>query len=102
MPIKIPRNDMPLATIIEGRWYSVGKNGRPTLELTRTQRRRIQRQYCIFLRNKDSTQVFTKANSIGIEVIQIGIFEQNRQYVNQEKLAEASFLKESSLQQGSS
>ncbi|CAL8087288.1 unnamed protein product [Prunus armeniaca] len=36
----MPRNEKPLATIIEGRWYSVGKSGRPTLELTRTQKRR--------------------------------------------------------------
>ncbi|CAL9030060.1 unnamed protein product, partial [Prunus brigantina] len=47
--IKIPGDDKPLAAIIEGRWYAVGKSGRPTLELTRTQKRRIQRQYCIFL-----------------------------------------------------
>ncbi|CAL2277863.1 unnamed protein product [Prunus armeniaca] len=45
IPIKMPGNDKPLATIIEGRWYSVRKSGRPTLELTRTQKRMIQRQY---------------------------------------------------------
>ncbi|CAL2247114.1 unnamed protein product [Prunus armeniaca] len=43
IPIKMPGNDKPLATIIEGRWYSVGKSSRPTLELTRTQKRRVQR-----------------------------------------------------------
>ncbi|CAL9017438.1 unnamed protein product, partial [Prunus brigantina] len=38
--IKMPGNDKPLAAIIEGRWYAVGKSGRPTMELTRTQKRR--------------------------------------------------------------
>ncbi|CAL8135264.1 unnamed protein product [Prunus armeniaca] len=57
IPIKMPRNDKPLATIIEGKWYSIGKNGRPTLELTKTQKRRVQRQYCTFLKNKGNTQV---------------------------------------------
>ncbi|CAL9010827.1 unnamed protein product [Prunus brigantina] len=56
IPVKMPENDKPLATIIEGRWYSVGKSGRPTLELTRTQKRRVQRQYYTFLKNKDDTQ----------------------------------------------
>ncbi|CAL2240328.1 unnamed protein product [Prunus armeniaca] len=41
-----------LATITEGRWYAVGKSGRPTVELTRTQKTRVQRQYCIFPKNK--------------------------------------------------
>lgn len=63
IPIKIPGDAMPLATIIEGRWYSVGNNDRPTLELSRTQRRRIQRQYCTFLKNRDNTQVFIDVNS---------------------------------------
>ncbi|CAL2275641.1 unnamed protein product [Prunus armeniaca] len=44
IPIKMPRNEKPLATIIEGIWYFVGKSGRPTLELTRTQKMRVQRQ----------------------------------------------------------
>ncbi|CAL8167780.1 unnamed protein product [Prunus armeniaca] len=30
--IKMPGNEKPLTTIIEGKWYSVGKNGRPTME----------------------------------------------------------------------
>ncbi|CAL9020229.1 unnamed protein product [Prunus brigantina] len=47
--IKMLGDDKPLATIIEGRWYAVGKSGRPTMELTITQKRRIQRQYCTFL-----------------------------------------------------
>ncbi|CAL2257136.1 unnamed protein product [Prunus armeniaca] len=34
--IKMPGNEKPLAAIIEGRWYYVGKSGRPTMELTRT------------------------------------------------------------------
>ncbi|CAL8152262.1 unnamed protein product [Prunus armeniaca] len=33
------------------------KSGIPTLELTRTQKRRVQRQYCTFLKNKDHTQL---------------------------------------------
>ncbi|CAL9011774.1 unnamed protein product [Prunus brigantina] len=64
IPIKMPGNDKPLATIIEGRWYSVGKSGRPTLELTRTQKRRVQRQYYTFLKNKDDTQVLPETSSI--------------------------------------
>ncbi|CAL8992806.1 unnamed protein product, partial [Prunus brigantina] len=63
IPIKMPGNDKPLATIIEGRWYSVGKSDRPTLELTRTQKRRVQRQYCTFLKNKDDTQVLPETSS---------------------------------------
>ncbi|CAL8174731.1 unnamed protein product [Prunus armeniaca] len=55
--VKIPRNDKPLATIIEGKWYYVGKSGRPTLKLTRTHKRRVHRQYCTFLKNKNNTQV---------------------------------------------
>ncbi|CAL2259834.1 unnamed protein product [Prunus armeniaca] len=51
MSIKMPGNDKPLAAIIEGRWYAVGKSGRPTMELTRTQKRRVQRQYCMFLKS---------------------------------------------------
>ncbi|CAL2257655.1 unnamed protein product [Prunus armeniaca] len=54
--IKMPGNDKPLAAIIEGRWYAVGKSGRPTMELTRTHKRRVQRQYCIFLKNKSDAQ----------------------------------------------
>ncbi|CAL8115553.1 unnamed protein product [Prunus armeniaca] len=61
--IKVPGSDKPLAAIIEGRWYSVGKNGRPTMELTRTQRRRVQRQYCTFLNNEKNAQVLPNANS---------------------------------------
>ncbi|CAL8993766.1 unnamed protein product [Prunus brigantina] len=61
--IKMPGNEKPLAAIIEGRWYSVGKNGRPTMELTRTQRRRVQRQYCTFLNNKSNAQVLPETNS---------------------------------------
>ncbi|CAL2256888.1 unnamed protein product [Prunus armeniaca] len=38
IPIKMPGNEKPLATIIEGKWYSVGKSGRPTLELTELKR----------------------------------------------------------------
>ncbi|CAL8168062.1 unnamed protein product [Prunus armeniaca] len=34
---------------------STSESGRPTLELTRTQKKRIQRQYCTFLKNKDDT-----------------------------------------------
>lgn len=30
IPIRMLGNDKPLATIMEGRWYSVGKSGRPT------------------------------------------------------------------------
>ncbi|KAL6289118.1 hypothetical protein ACE6H2_006628 [Prunus campanulata] len=63
IPIRMPINDKPLATIIEGRWYSVGKSGRPTLELTRIQKRRVQRQYCTFLRNKKDAQVLPELNS---------------------------------------
>ncbi|VVA34904.1 PREDICTED: LOC109949659 [Prunus dulcis] len=55
IPIKMPKNDKPLATIIEGRWYSVGKSSKPTLELTRTQKRKIHRQHCTFLKNRDKT-----------------------------------------------
>ncbi|CAL2255972.1 unnamed protein product [Prunus armeniaca] len=51
IPIKIPGNEKPLATIIEDRWYFVGKSGRPTLKLTRTQKMRVQKQYCTFLKN---------------------------------------------------
>ncbi|CAL8088664.1 unnamed protein product [Prunus armeniaca] len=54
--IKMPGNEKPLAAIIEGRWYAVGKNGKPTMELTRTQKRRVQRQYCMFLKNKSDAQ----------------------------------------------
>ncbi|CAL2245410.1 unnamed protein product [Prunus armeniaca] len=61
--IKVPGSDKPLAAIIEGRWYSVGKNGRPTMELRRTQRRRVQRQYCTFLNNEKNAQVLPEANS---------------------------------------
>ncbi|CAL9019159.1 unnamed protein product [Prunus brigantina] len=57
IPIKMPGNEKPLTTIIEGRWFSVEKSDRPTLELTRTQKRRIQRQHCTFLKNRDDTQV---------------------------------------------
>ncbi|BFG30042.1 hypothetical protein CerSpe_163160 [Prunus speciosa] len=63
IPIRMPGNDKPLATIIKGRWYSVGKSGRPTLELTRTQKRRVQRQYSTFLRNRKDAQVSTEPNS---------------------------------------
>ncbi|CAL9001596.1 unnamed protein product [Prunus brigantina] len=59
----MPENEKPLAAIIEGRWYSVGKNGRPIMELTRTQRRRVQRQYCTFLNNKNNAQVLPETNS---------------------------------------
>ncbi|CAL2246973.1 unnamed protein product [Prunus armeniaca] len=45
IPIKMPGNEKPLATIIEGRWYSVGKSGRLTLELTRTQKRRKRKKF---------------------------------------------------------
>ncbi|CAL2246651.1 unnamed protein product [Prunus armeniaca] len=61
--IKMPGNEKPLATIIEGRWYSVGKSGRPTLELTRTQKMRVQRQYCTFLKSKSNAQVLPEASS---------------------------------------
>ncbi|CAL2266095.1 unnamed protein product [Prunus armeniaca] len=61
--IKVPESNKPLAAIIEGRWYSIGKNGRPTMELTRTQRRRVQRQYCTFLNNEKNAQVLPNANS---------------------------------------
>ncbi|CAL9000946.1 unnamed protein product [Prunus brigantina] len=57
------RNDKPLATIIEGRWYSVGKSAKPTLELTRTQKRRVQSQYCTFLKNRDNTHVLPETSS---------------------------------------
>ncbi|CAL8154949.1 unnamed protein product [Prunus armeniaca] len=63
IPIKIPGNEKPLATIIEGRWYSVRKSGRPTLELTRTQKRRVQRQYCTFLKSQGDTQVPSETSS---------------------------------------
>ncbi|CAL8167616.1 unnamed protein product [Prunus armeniaca] len=59
----MPGNDKPLATIIEGKWYSVEKNGRPTLELTRTQKRRVPSEYCTFLKNKDDTQVLLRTSS---------------------------------------
>ncbi|CAL8992752.1 unnamed protein product, partial [Prunus brigantina] len=61
--IKMPGNDKPLAAIIEGRWYAVGKSGRPTMELTRTQKRRIQRQYCTFLSNENNVQILPETNS---------------------------------------
>ncbi|CAL2229694.1 unnamed protein product [Prunus armeniaca] len=61
--IKIPGNEKPLAAIIECKWYSVGKNGRPTIELTRTQKRRVQRQYCTFLNNKSNAQMLPETNS---------------------------------------
>ncbi|CAL2238116.1 unnamed protein product [Prunus armeniaca] len=61
--IKVPGSDKSLAAIIEGRWYSVGKNGKPTMELTRTQRKRVQRQYCTFLNNEKNAQVLLEANS---------------------------------------
>ncbi|CAL9000001.1 unnamed protein product [Prunus brigantina] len=61
--IKMPGNDKPLAAIIEGRWYAVGKSGRPTMELTRTQKRRVQRQYCTFLNNKNIAQILPETNS---------------------------------------
>ncbi|CAL2260310.1 unnamed protein product [Prunus armeniaca] len=54
--IKVPGSDKPLAAIIDGRWYSVGRNGRPTMELTRTQRRRVQKQYCTFLNDEKNAQ----------------------------------------------
>ncbi|CAL8152695.1 unnamed protein product [Prunus armeniaca] len=54
IPVKMPGNDKHLATIIEGR---------PTFELTRTQKRRVQRQYCTFLKNKDNTQVLPEVSS---------------------------------------
>ncbi|CAL8105070.1 unnamed protein product [Prunus armeniaca] len=52
IPIKMPGNDKPLASIIEGMCYSVGKSGRPTLELT-----------CTFIKNKDHTQVLPETSS---------------------------------------
>ncbi|CAL9012722.1 unnamed protein product [Prunus brigantina] len=61
--IKMPGNDKPLAAIIEGRWYTVGKSGRPIMELTRTQKRRIQRQYCTFLNNENIAQILPEINS---------------------------------------
>ncbi|CAL2277708.1 unnamed protein product [Prunus armeniaca] len=64
IPIKMPENEKPLATIIEGRWYSMGKSGRPTLELTRTQKRMVQRQYCTFLKSKSNAQVLPEASSV--------------------------------------
>ncbi|CAL8084352.1 unnamed protein product [Prunus armeniaca] len=63
IPIKMPGNEKPLAATIEGRWYSVRKSGRPTLELTRTQKRWVQRQYCTFLQNKSDAQVFPETSS---------------------------------------
>ncbi|CAL9021326.1 unnamed protein product, partial [Prunus brigantina] len=63
MSIKMPGDDKPLATIIEGRWYAVGKSGRPTMELTRTQKRRIQRRYCTFLSNENIAQILLETNS---------------------------------------
>ncbi|CAL8084284.1 unnamed protein product [Prunus armeniaca] len=63
IPIKMPGNEKPLPATIEGRWYSVRKSGRPTLELTRTQKRRVQRQYCTFLKNKSDAQVFPETSS---------------------------------------
>ena len=63
IPVKTPGNERPLATIIEGRWYSVGRSGRPTLELTRTQKRRIQSQYCTYLKSQDNTQVRPQPSS---------------------------------------
>ncbi|CAL8167810.1 unnamed protein product [Prunus armeniaca] len=59
----MPGNEKPLAAIIEGRWYSVRKNGRPTMELIRTQNKRVQRQYCTFLNNKSNAQVLPETNS---------------------------------------
>ncbi|CAL2230264.1 unnamed protein product [Prunus armeniaca] len=59
----MPGNDKPLATIIEGKLYYVGKSGRLTLELTRTQKRRVQRQYCTFLKNNNDTQVLPETSS---------------------------------------
>ncbi|CAL9012720.1 unnamed protein product, partial [Prunus brigantina] len=70
IPIRIPGSQIPLATIVEGRWYSVGKSGRPTLELTRTQRRRIQRQYCTFLKSEEGEQVLPEASSVGSKEVE--------------------------------
>ncbi|CAL9019380.1 unnamed protein product [Prunus brigantina] len=61
--IKMPGDEKPLAAIIEGRWYAVGKTGRPTMELTRTQKRMVQRQYCTFLNNKSIAQILPETNS---------------------------------------
>ncbi|CAL9007801.1 unnamed protein product [Prunus brigantina] len=62
IPIKMPENEKPLATIIEGRWYSVGKSDRTTPELTRTLKRIVQRQYCTFLKNRDDTRVLPETS----------------------------------------
>ncbi|CAL2246872.1 unnamed protein product [Prunus armeniaca] len=59
----MPGNEKPLAAIIEGRWYSIEKNDRPTMELTRTQKRTVQRQYCTFLNNKSNAQMLPETNS---------------------------------------
>ncbi|CAL2277539.1 unnamed protein product [Prunus armeniaca] len=58
IPIKMPENEIPLATIIEGRWYSVRKSGRP-----RTHNRRVQMQYCTFLMNRNDTQALPETSS---------------------------------------
>ncbi|CAL2240397.1 unnamed protein product [Prunus armeniaca] len=48
-------NQRPKATISAG--VVLGIKCKPTLELTRTQKMRVQRQYCTFLKNKDDTQM---------------------------------------------
>ncbi|CAL8167851.1 unnamed protein product [Prunus armeniaca] len=58
----MPGNEKPLAAIIEGMWYSVGKSGKSTMELTRTQKRRVQRLYCTFLKNNSDAQVLPETN----------------------------------------
>ncbi|CAL8116888.1 unnamed protein product [Prunus armeniaca] len=63
IPIKMSGNEKPLATIIEGRWYYAGKSGRPTLELTRTQKMRVQRQYYTFLKNQGDIQGLSETSS---------------------------------------
>ncbi|CAL2239196.1 unnamed protein product [Prunus armeniaca] len=63
IPIKMSGNEKPLATIIEGRWYYAGKSGRPTLELTRTQKMRVQRQYYTFLKNQGDIQGLLETSS---------------------------------------
>ncbi|CAL8163075.1 unnamed protein product [Prunus armeniaca] len=84
---KMPGNEKPLAAIIEGRWYAVGKSGRPTMELTRTQKRRVQRQYCMFLKNKSDAQAPPETTS-GRKGKDLEILSQAEQVIQPQKMLE--------------
>ncbi|CAL9006235.1 unnamed protein product, partial [Prunus brigantina] len=59
LEVTLDRQSLPTPSVFDriGTSYQQGPGSRPTLELTRTQKKRVQRQYCTFLKNRDDTQV---------------------------------------------